>query len=304
MQTPEDADRTPAVRARSAAVNRGAGLRITGISKSSEVMREIENIALTELDVLAVRRMTDLDRRFHRARSKLGSELARRQESVPETHRRRHPVTLDMWAFLIASVGMGLLLAVDRRGEAVATDAALIGAAGLGAVSVALHVLSGIRATRSGASATQSRPLVMLTTGVLFVAVLGGLLRFSKDSEASFLIAATALGVLISAVVFTAVLFARGSQERKAEVREDAAREQREDTMRSDLQVQLGELISTSRAEAESIFGALDDGKRAALDSAVAAGIAAVEKRGILETAAIRKLRNSRRGELRYDVNL
>lgn len=297
-------DHTPAGRAQAAAVGTGSGLELTEVSPSSDVMRQLENVALLELDSSAARRMTDLDRRFARATSKLGSELARRQDSVERNVRPRQPVTLDVWAFLCASVGIALLLAGGRGGPSVPTDAALAGAAALGVAAAVFHTGSFVGAARTKRSGTQSWYLVLLSTGLLVAAAAAGYWRYSMDPQAGFVVAAVALGVLISAGVFVLVLLIRGNGARAAEAREDAARRERDAALRADLDTQLTELISTCRSEAETIVASLGADQRAALDAAVAAGVAAVEKRGILETAAIRDLRTSRRGELRYDVTL
>ena len=184
------------------------------------------------------------------------------------------------------------------------TDAALAGAAGLGVAAVALHTASFVGALRTQRSGTGSWYFLLMSTGLLFAATAAGYWRFSIDPHAAFVVAAASLGVLISAGVFVLVLAIRGNGARAAEARELTARRDREAALRADLNTQLTELISTCRSEAEAIIASLDAEKRAALDTAVAAGVAAVEKRGILETAAISELRTSRRGELRYDVAL
>ncbi|MBG6238982.1 hypothetical protein IWX78_001961 [Mycetocola sp. CAN_C7] len=304
MRLDAGTDGTPGARAVSVVVTRGASMPLTEVSPPADVMREFENLAIAQLDALAARKLTDIDRRFNRASSALGSELARRQDAASETYRRRHPVTLDVWAFLFAAVSIGLLLAGGRSGPSVPTSGALIGASVLGVVAAGLHFVSSSRAAGSQQSGTQSWYLVMLTAVLLFASALAGYWRYGTDTDAGFLITALTIGTLISSGVFATVLVVRGAGARSAELRQRAARREREDALRADLRVQLGDLIAVCRVEAERVFSSLDPSARTALDAAVAAGVASVEKRGILETASIRELRTSSRGELRYDLPL
>ena len=297
-------DGTPRARAVSASSRLGAETPLIEVSPVHDLMRDLENVALAELDVHAARRITDIDRRFARATSKLDAELARRQDAVPQDLRRRHPLTLDVTGFLLASIGAGVLLAGNRAGTSIATDAALVGAALLGVVAVVLHVGSYLRAARTRAVATHGWYFVIVTTVLLFASAVIGYWRYSTDPDAGFFTAATTIGVLIAGGVFTGVLVARGAGARASEARRTAELNATESAMRGDLRSQLTELSTLCRSEAERVFTGLDAQKRVSLDEAVAAGVSAVEKRGILETEAIRQLRASRRGALRYDITL
>ena len=304
MRPPAETEGGPAARSVAAAAKLGAQTPLIEVSPVSELMRDLENAALAELDALAARRLVDTDRRFARATSKLDTELARRQDAESQDLRRRHPVTMDASGFVVAAISVGVLLAGRRAGTSIPTDGALVAAALLGVGATVLHVASSLRSARSGAIATQGWYLVLFSTVLLFASAAIGYWRYSTDPDAGFLTAAVTIGVLIAAGVFTAVLVAKGAGARAEEARRTAAAAAREEALRTDLRTQLTELTTLCRTEAERVFDSLDPQARASLDTAVEAGISAVEKRGVLETDALRDMRTSRRGQLRYDVSL
>lgn len=304
MRLSSATDGTPDARAITAASRLGADTPLTEVSPVGELMRDIENTALGELDVMAARHIADVDRRFNRATSRLETELARRQSAEPQNLTRRHPITMDALGFVTAAVSIGVLLSGRRSGTSIPTDLALVIAAFCGVIATVCHLTATLRAVRTRTSNTQGWHLVLFTAVLLFASAALGYWRFSGDPEAGFLTAALAIAVLIAAGVFTAVLVVRGSSARAAEASRKAEREKREEALRSDLRVKLLELQSLCRGEVESVFAGLQSTTRDSLDRAVEAGIAAVEKRGILESAALRKMRKSRRGELRYDLSL
>lgn len=304
MRRPAETDGSPGARAVTAASRYGAQTPLTEVSPVRELMRDLENTALAELDGLAARRITDVDRRFTRASSRLETELGRRQNAEPQALGKRYPVTLDASGFVAAAVGFGMLMAGNSGGPSIPTDGALIGAALCGIAAIFFHVTGSLRAARARKSNTQGWYLMLFSTILLFVSSAIGYWRFSSDPDAGFLVAATAIAVMIASGVFAAVLVARGSGARAAEAREKAERLRREDALRTDLREQLAEVTSVCRSEAERVFGNLNADARASLDTAVEAGIRAVEKRGILEPGALRAMRKSSRGELRYTLSL
>lgn len=304
MRLSSATDGTPGARAITAAARLGADAPLTEVSPVGELMRDIENTALGELDVMAARRIVDVDRRFNRATSRLETELARRQSAEPQHLTRRHPITMDATGFVTAAVSIGVLLAGRRSGTSIPTELALVIAAVCGVIATVCHVTATLRAARSRTSNTQGWHLVLFTTVLLFVSSALGYWRFSTNPETDFLTAALTIAVLIAAGVFTAVLVVRGRSARAAEASRKVERDRREEALRSDLRVKLLELQTLCRGESDAVFAGLDSATRDSLDRAVEAGIAAVERRGILESAVLRKMRKSRRGDLRYDLSL
>ena len=94
------------------------------------------------------------------------------------------------------------------------------------------------------------------------------------------------------------------AREARAEATAKRAERDAERMRRADLETELAAVIEAAREESWALLGALTAAQRDELGVATRQAVAALGRRGLLEPAVLRDLRDADAGQLRYGVGL
>lgn len=287
--------------AATAASDRARSMPLTPVDPPAAVMRAIEDAALPRIDPETARRFVDLDRRFDRSVSALRQELARRQEHAVDEPVRRPASGWDVVGFLLALLAAPLLLVAGARGVVIPAGVAIAAAAALVLAATAAHAIGAARARSTGSSVASSRHLVLLS-GAVALAVAGLIPWRAGGGLPAEVVMAAGLSVLAALVCL--LLFLPASREARAEATAKRAERDAERMRRADLETELAAVIEAAREESWALLGALTAAQRDELGVATRQAVAALGRRGLLEPAVLRDLRDADAGQLRYGVGL